>query len=119
MRGGSNIRYNANEIEYELFEIFGGDALFTDKRIDRESLPPGIYTYELRQGEDGDPATLEKQVLDNFYGTVLMNHPLTLGRYSCRKVGCDDFGFREKDVLSLEAFMKSHPPRQSGIEKGR
>lgn len=33
---------NANEADYERFEILGHDALFTCLRIDRKSLPEGF-----------------------------------------------------------------------------
>ncbi|MCM1488257.1 MAG: hypothetical protein NC203_07825 [Firmicutes bacterium] len=48
---------NATETGYERFEILGHNALFTNMRIDRKSLPEGIYGYDLRDSDDcsGEP----------------------------------------------------------------
>ena len=38
---------------------FGGySALFTEERIDRASLPEGIYAYDIRSGEGNDFGTI-------------------------------------------------------------
>lgn len=39
------IPINANEADYERFEILGRDALFTSLRIARNSLPEGLYDF--------------------------------------------------------------------------
>lgn len=31
----------------------------------------GFFVYEIRHGDDGEPATVEKNVFVNFYGTLL------------------------------------------------
>lgn len=43
MKGEAVKPINANEADYERFEILGHDALFTCLRIDRKSLPEGLY----------------------------------------------------------------------------
>lgn len=39
---------NAYDGEYEAFEILGQDALFSNFRIDRSTVPDGLYAYDLR-----------------------------------------------------------------------
>ncbi len=68
---------NANETGYEHFEILGSDALFTNIRIDRKTLPNGLYAYDLRDCDDysGDPAELKSNVIVNHWGTVITKEP--------------------------------------------
>ena len=47
---------SADETSYERFEILGRDALFTNLRIDRKSLPDGLYAYDLRDSDNCDGA---------------------------------------------------------------
>lgn len=43
MKKGETVKpINANEADYERFEILGHDALFTCLRIDRKMLPEGL-----------------------------------------------------------------------------
>ena len=45
---------NAFTEEYEYIELFGKPGLFTNARIDRDTVPEGWYAYDLR-GSDYDP----------------------------------------------------------------
>ncbi|MCM1167990.1 MAG: hypothetical protein NC401_18565 [Ruminococcus sp.] len=100
---------NANETSYERFEILGRDALFTSLRIDRKSLPEGLYAYDLRDCDDcsGDPCEVKSFVLVNHWGTVIVKEPIE---------GADDgVELDEKDYnylgenMTLEEFSNSAP----------
>ncbi len=69
---------NANKADYEKFEILGHNAIFTSLRIDRKSLPEGLYGYDLRDCDDcsGDPSELRNFVLVNHWGTVITKEPI-------------------------------------------
>ena len=69
---------NANDADYERFEILGHDALFTSLRIDRKTLPNGLYAYDLRDCDDctGDPCQLKNFVMVNHWGTVVVREPI-------------------------------------------
>ena len=69
---------NADETDYERFEILGRDALFTNLRIDRKSLPDGLYAYDLRDSDDcdGTPSELKSFVMVNHWGTVIVKEPI-------------------------------------------
>jgi len=59
---------------------FGGySALFTEERIDRASLPEGIYAYDIRSGEGNDFGTIEPCVTVNHTGTILTRQPIEMG----------------------------------------
>ena len=109
--------YDAMKIEYESFFIFEHDSLYTDKRIDKSTIPKGMYAYELRNDDSGDPSTLEKSVGKRFGGTVILNKPISLGRYGCKEIQPDDYGFDEEKLCSLCEFMKTHPPKQKEPER--
>lgn len=109
--------YNAMKIEYESFYIFEHDALYTDKRIDKGTIPKGIYAYELREDDNGDPRALEKHVGKRFGGTVILNKSIYLGRNGCKEIQSDDYGFDEEKRCSLGDFMKTHPPKIKAPER--
>jgi hypothetical protein len=61
---------------FELVELFDKSALFTNVRIDRDTVPEGVYVYDLRHGDSGNPMTVEPIVRVNHAGTVIMTEPL-------------------------------------------
>lgn len=66
--------------DYELVEIFGKQALFTNGRIDRASVPDGFFAYDLRHGDSGYPLTVEPRVGVNHAGTIIMTEPLDFSK---------------------------------------
>ena len=110
-------RYSAMEMEYEPCSIFGHDALFTDVRIDRHSVPKGMYAYDVRHDDAGEPCMLERSVHAHFYGSVILNQTIALGRYGCKAIRNDDCCFLEGNRVSLSEFMKTHPPKQKEAER--
>lgn len=105
--------YDARTLQYEGFELFGRDVLFTGARIDRDTLPRGIYAYDLRHGDDdGVPCTLEKHVVVNHFGTVLTNRPFSLPKEGYKRIGEEDYSFSGLPECLLEDYMKTHPPKQ-------
>lgn len=63
--------------DWELFRIFGRDALFSNYRIDRSTVPKQLYAYDLRDRDDlsGIPSELKSRVTANHMGTVLVKAP--------------------------------------------
>lgn len=51
----------------------------TEERIDRASLPEGIYAYDIRSGEGNDFGTIEPCVTVNHTGTILTRQPIEMG----------------------------------------
>ncbi len=106
---------NANEAGYESFEILGHNALFTSLRIDRKTLPDGLYAYDLRDCDDcsGDPAELKSYVMVNHWGTVITKEPIE---------GADDgIVLEEKDYnylgedMTIEEFVSSAPVMEQSM----
>ena len=104
---------DAYKEDYEHIELFGEPGLFTNSRIDRETVPTGWYCYDLRGSDDdpGDPTTVEEQVTSNHAGTVLLPKALKLNRVDIdgtryRKIG-EGLNFLDGEV-TLEEFCKEH-----------
>ena len=72
--------YDAQKVTYQEVTIFDRPALFTECRIDRATVPEGVYRYELRHGDEdwGEPRELARGLMVNFYGTVLTREPFQL-----------------------------------------
>ena len=80
---------NAHEESFDLIEVLDKTVLFTNLRIDRNTVPDGLYCYDLRHGDsdDSEPCSIEKNVLVNHMGTIISKEP---------------FEFGDKDYVSLE-----------------
>lgn len=94
--------------QFEHIELFGKPALFTNARIDKNTVPLGLYCYDLR-GSDrdpGNPVTLETHVAVNHAGTVLTPDKVKIPKagYKPLKDGLNFLG----DELSLEQFCQEH-----------
>lgn len=49
-------------------------ALFTELRVDKNTIRDGMYCYELWHGDDdGMPCTIEQNVSVNYFGAVIMS----------------------------------------------
>ena len=105
------MKVNARTEEFQHIELFDKFALFTNARIDRSTVPEGWYCYDFR-GSDDDPGELcyiEKSVMVNHAGSVLMPEELELpasGRLDVR----DELGFcHAVDFHAvLTVFLKIH-----------
>lgn len=78
--------YDANAMTYERVELFDKIAVFTEYMLDTNSIPEGIFCYDLRGSVDdsGIPITLEKYVEGEYYcGTLLFKENIDLGKSKC------------------------------------
>lgn len=93
-----------NEIEeFREAQIDGICALYTEERIDRASVPEGLFVYDLRGSDDGNEpfTTVERRVHANFTGCVVTKQelPMTEGDYA----EIEEFGY--EDIMSLDQFL--------------
>lgn len=99
---------NAREETMEHIEIFKKPALFTNGRIDKDSVPEGWHCYDLR-GSDfdpGHPSTLEDTVVVNHAGSVLSPTPLKRPSTEFRPLK-GTLNFLGED-MTLAAFCEQH-----------
>lgn len=64
----------------DVIEVLGRKALFSNGRLMPEEIPEGLYTYDLRESDNGDCfISIEPKVAVNHGGTVLMKEILDFG----------------------------------------
>jgi len=118
------MRYNAMAESFEEVTVLGRPMLFSDFRIDRGTVPKGLYMYEVRHDDSGrgDPCEISKCVAVNFFGTLISSRPVRLE--SCGKAGREfreidpekDWGYEGADS-TLSEYMERHPPREKGARE--
>ena len=71
---------NIENESYQLIELFGKPALFSNDRITPKDIPEGLYCYDLRHSDDGDRfCSVEPKVAVNHGGSVITDIPLNFG----------------------------------------
>jgi len=101
-----------NEI-FEHIELFDSPSMFTNTRVDRSTVPDGLFCYDVR-GSDDDPGALcvmENHVMVNHAGTVIgiVDYQLEKGGFKVIGEGINFLG----DEIILDEFCKLH-----GVEIG-
>ena len=78
------MKINFNELNYETLypltvKLDNGniyDGRFTDMRVDRTSIPKGLYAYDVRDECDGGPGEIRSFILVNHMGTLITTAPI-------------------------------------------
>ena len=99
---------DAQKEQFELVELFGKPALFTEFRVARDTVQDGLYCYDLR-GSDydpGRPATVEPRVAVNHAGTVIMAEPVDFKGKDYRPIW-GKLNFFD-DAATLEEYVAQH-----------
>ena len=94
------IPFNTNET-MEVVELFGNNYLFTNMRIDRDTLPKGAYAYDIRDDCDGEFCQVQKYVLVNHWGTIIGFDEIKEARW----IEPDDWGFTG-EAFTWDEFAK-------------
>ena len=65
---------------YEEITVCGKPALFTSIRIKRDTVPDGLYAYDVRHDDEcqGIPCEIAPFVMVNHWGTIILAEPLEL-----------------------------------------
>lgn len=75
------MRYDVMNEYYTEIRLFGKPALFNDMRLDQETVPKGLYLYEVRyDDETWEPVQIAKGILANHLGSVLTRERLKYQR---------------------------------------
>lgn len=71
---------DATKETFEAVEILGIPGLFTVERVNRATVPKGMYLYEMQTSEDdwSQPCLLGRRIMVEHYGTVLTASPIDL-----------------------------------------
>lgn len=105
-------RVDAGTERFELVELFGEPVLFTDLRIDRDTVPDGLYLYELRHKDEdwGDPCELARSIAVNYFGSVLTSDPFQLPPEGWLPIKDDDFDYTGDPAMTAREYLTAHPP---------
>lgn len=71
---------DATKETFEAVEILGIPGLFTTLRVDRATVPQGMYAYDMQTDETDwlQPHLLARHIAVEHYGTVLTASPIPL-----------------------------------------
>lgn len=105
-------RYNAMEETFEEIMVLGNTALFHDMRIDRDSVPKGLYLYEVRSDDDGcgDPVQIAKGILVNHFGSIITRVPIKLPADGYLDIEPEkDWNYAGGDCRTIKEFQEKYP----------
>ena len=92
--------------DYQLIELLGKPALFTNERLTDEDIPQGLYCYHLREGDDGNFCSVEPKVGVNHGGSVITDEPIDFGEQGYVSFADDTSpNFRGEDI-TLGQYMR-------------
>ena len=109
--------YDAQKVTYQEVTIIDRPALFTECRIDRATVPEGVYRYELRHGDEdwGEPIELSRSLMVNYYGTVLTREPFQLPIDGWIPMENDSLSFQDGGCRTLAEFQQKYPASDKDV----
>ena len=114
---------DAMKESFELVTVFGQPMLFTDLRIDRQTVPKGLFMYEVRHGDDlGVPLQIEHRVFVNHFGTLISNMPISLHKSKVygevyRDIDPDQDWSSEGYFYTIQEYLEEYPPQMKERER--
>lgn len=112
-------RLNAMDETYEMVTVLDKPMLFSSCRIDRNTVPKGLYVYEVRHDDDqrGDPVQIANWIMVNHWGTLISSEPLKLNSRKGENNAYlnidpeEDWNY-EGIAITLKEYMEQHPPHK-------
>ena len=101
-----------NEKMYQVVELFGKEALFSNGRIDVDTLPEGLYAYDLR-GSDNDfgiPISVEERVTVNHAGCIITSEPMDFDGKDYIPLD-DELNFTGEEKGIRELWKQAYPDK--------
>ena len=114
------MRVDAGKEKFEEIEVLGKPALFTDARIDRQTIPRGLHYYEVRGDDDGgfDPVQIGEGILVNHYGSILTRKPIKLDKDGYLDINPEkDFAYISGSHMTAKEFKKKYPLKKREKER--
>lgn len=96
---------NFPDEEFEIIEIEEKTALFTNSRMTDADIPKGLHCYHLRHGDDGSLGALEKSVVVNHGGSVIVREPIELGENGCISLNNKNAPNFKGETMLMEEFF--------------
>ncbi|MCI9403672.1 MAG: hypothetical protein HFF04_08380 [Oscillospiraceae bacterium] len=107
---------DATKETFEAVEILGIPGLFTIERVNRATVPKGMYLYEMQTDEEDwtQPCLLGRRIIVEHFGTVLTASPITLNENGYVDLKPGDFTQGDgSDRLTMAEFEDRCFGRQS------
>ena len=98
---------NATTEMFDILELFGRKVLFTCMRIDRKTVPDGLYTYDVRDDDEcsGEICQIKHSVLVNHWGTIITDTPIKMDDFwGCCFVTENDYHYTGDSCYLHEFF---------------
>ena len=99
------MRVNAMTEQFEDVTVLGHPMIFTCLRVDRDTVPEGLYMYEVRHDDDqqGDPV----QIISN---KPIRLEPSPNRNNAYRDIDPEEDWNYEGTVTTVKEYMEKHPP---------
>lgn len=112
-------RLDAMKETFEEVTVLDKPMLFTCCRIERSTVPKGLYMYEVRHDDDqrGDPVQIANWIMVNHWGTLISSEPLNLNSYKTANNAFldidpeNDWNYEGIDS-TIKEYMEQHPPKK-------
>lgn len=102
---------SAMVLRYDLMRFQNIPALFTTLRVRADSIPDGVYRYEIRSDEETcEPCQLARRIAVNHYGTLLTVDPIQLPADGYLSFEPGDLRFLKESCVTLAGFQAENPP---------
>ena len=108
--------YNAMKEEFEDVTVLEHPMLFTNGRVNRKTVPDGLYLYEVRHDDDqqGEPVEIANWILVNHWGTLISDKPIRLepnaaGNNAYRLIDPENDWNYEGTVSTVKEYMERSP----------
>lgn len=102
------MRCNANEVSYMEVLVQDQLSLFCEERIEKSTVPQGLYMYQVRHADEdwSKPAEIKNFILVNFFGTLITKKPLLTEEetFLCIESEADWEEIAMRDEIGLGSF---------------
>ena len=110
---------DASTAKFEMVTVLDEPMLFTCCRVDKNTVPKGLYVYEVRHDDDmrGDPVQISDWIVVNHWGTLLTSKPIRLDKHpktyrSYRDIDPEEDWNYEGYEMTLKEYLDEYPPKK-------
>lgn len=102
------MQFDATKESFTLIDLEGHICLFTNMRIDRSTIPEGLYCYDVRDSDfcDGSFAEIQPFVFVNHWGTIICKEELPMNSEWGTYIPENEPTFLCFDAPSIYEFLK-------------
>lgn len=113
-------RIDARKEKFQVVTVFGEKMLFTNARVERSTVPKGLYLYEVRHADEdwGEPIQVAEWIRANHWGSLLSVKPIELEKSlvvdnSYRDIDAETDWNYESYEISVREYMKEYGPKKT------